>query len=83
MGGAGGWGRWGKGRGGGRGEVGGDANTDENKNNYYDHNHKPLLVHHLTMEDNGKLYNKNIKRKWNWNRMISLRKTWRGRCKET
>ena len=42
---------------------GGEANTDENKNNYYDHNHKPLLVHHLTMEDNGKLYNKNIKRK--------------------
>ena len=54
-----------EGKGGEEGEEkwGGDANTDENKNNYYDHNHKPLLVHHLTMEDNGKLYNKNIKRK--------------------
>ena len=46
------------------GDEGEEANTDENKNNYHDHNHKPLLiVHHLTMEDNGKLYDMNIKRK--------------------
>ena len=46
------------------GDEGEEANTDENKNNYHDHNHKPLfIVHHLTMEDNGKLYDMNIKRK--------------------